>query len=208
MTKMLNLVTILVGITSLVSGVMCVLPHVMPHELMQYDHNAGRLWNTVTNMKMLPGVRHTLNYEVGVTARWHHFLQEHGNTALNNILADLNHYVQEVDRRDYNVGPRFRKFLSANSKAQVLPVSERGEQYVARRLVNAFADTWQQHHAAQQQAAWQAELDAIEHEESGGVMSGSEEEGDTATGPGQVVQAERSQRAGSASAGPSRRNQS
>ncbi len=45
---------------------------------------------------------------------------------------------------------RFKTFLDRNPPYVQVP--ERGEQYVARRLVNAFTEHWYQHYAAERRA--------------------------------------------------------
>lgn len=55
--------------------------------MMGYYIDARNLWHTVTNMKMLPGIQHTLNDDLGVTERWKDFLRDRGDEVLENILA-------------------------------------------------------------------------------------------------------------------------
>ncbi len=69
-------------IFSLVYEVRCVLPEVVHHPHIDYILDAKFLWNTVTNMKVLPGWSHTLNEELGMTQRWKDFLRDHGQREL------------------------------------------------------------------------------------------------------------------------------
>ncbi|GAC94069.1 phospholipase [Pseudozyma hubeiensis SY62] len=162
---------------------------------MGYYIDARNLWHTVTSMKMLPGVPHALNDDLGVTERWKDFLRDQARGVLENILMDLRVHTQELHRPNYSVGKRFQRFIAAgNHMFSVMPVAEPAEQYVARRIVNAFTETWHQHYSAERQAELNAELEALARELE---EAESEGENESATGPGQVVQAARSTSFGS-----------
>ena len=57
---------------------------------------------------------------------------------------------------------RFRKFLRAGKNNAILPVAERGEQFVARHMVNAFTGHWIERYAAERRA----QLEALEREDA------------------------------------------
>ena len=86
MLRAFKLIATVAGVLWMVSGVSCLLPQVMPHPRIDYILDAKFLWHTVTSMKMLPGTRHTINEDLGVTARWKDFLREHGHQELGKAI--------------------------------------------------------------------------------------------------------------------------
>ncbi|GAC71926.1 hypothetical protein PANT_5c00142 [Moesziomyces antarcticus T-34] len=116
-------------------GALCApTPAVLPHPSMEMMQDAQMLWRTVTHQNILPGTLHSVNPEVGVTARWHEFLRRDGRATLAYIVEEL---------KDI----QFRSFLEGRYGKPTMAVSERREQFVARRLVNAFIE---QHYPANQ----------------------------------------------------------
>lgn len=68
-------------------GALCApTPAVLPHPSMEMMQDAQMLWRTVTHQNILPGTLHSVNPEVGVTARWHEFLRRDGRATLAYIV--------------------------------------------------------------------------------------------------------------------------
>ncbi len=64
-------------------GALCApTPLVLPHASMEMMPDAQKLWRSVTQGNILPGTLHSVNPEVGVTARWHEFLRRDGRATL------------------------------------------------------------------------------------------------------------------------------
>ncbi|SPO25592.1 uncharacterized protein UTRI_03311_B [Ustilago trichophora] len=151
MVRALNLIAIVTGGLWLVSAVSSKLPDLYPHPHIDYILDAKYLWHTVTNMNVLPGLGHATNADMGVTARWKDFLRDHGKRVLDDTLDELVWHIQDVDRRPYKgVEPRFERFL--NNELAILPVPNKGDQFVARSFVNAFAGHWSQRYQAEREA--------------------------------------------------------
>ena len=86
MVQSSKLVAAVTGMLSVVSGGHCILPELHPHPMIDYMLDAKFLWHTVTNMKMLPGLGHALNEDLGVTARWKDFLRDQGKDELDRAI--------------------------------------------------------------------------------------------------------------------------
>ncbi|SPO25946.1 uncharacterized protein UTRI_03311 [Ustilago trichophora] len=138
------------------------LPVILPHQQMDYILDAKYLWHTVTNMKMLPGMGHTLDDARGVTERWKDFLRNNGKRVLDDSLDELVFHIKNQRGNKYRgVEPRFERFIS-DPNMQVLPVPGEGDQFMARSFVNAFTSHWYQQYYAEREA----QLEALRQEEA------------------------------------------
>ncbi|CDS01840.1 hypothetical protein [Sporisorium scitamineum] len=147
-----KLLVALVGVSCLVTATSCVLVQPPPHPMMNYLVDAKLLWNTVTGGKMLPGVPHALNDDWGVTPRWKEFLHDHGTETMT-----------EAGTEGEDVTSSSISETTESEKA------EPAEQFVARKMVNAFTARWIRIYEAEREA----EAEALEREEQGIGDSGS-----------------------------------
>ncbi|CBQ72915.1 conserved hypothetical protein [Sporisorium reilianum SRZ2] len=160
-----KLLAALVGVLWLASTVSCVRLEEPPHPMMGYIYDAKLLWSSVTNSKMLPGIPHVLNEERGVTPRWKDFLRLHGAETMQTAVEELRRKTIQADQRDYRIRKRIWNFVKPTNKDALLVVSEPAEQFVARKMVNAFADHWYRIYKAERDAE-QAALEQEEREAS------------------------------------------